>query len=710
MREKSLRSKLFLFVMGLMICSSILSVGMLWHSLESSKTVLLQRTDTALRTEIRDNITAKAGQYSEVVSAFINEAYRIPSSLAGMVKTGIEHSELAITRETLQTDLLNILHESEQVSSIYAQFEPDGYDNRDAQWVTGDTHSVATKGTLEIYFTRNSANGGKLEQQTIDAATSNAKYSDKLNEFGIREAEWYLCGRDTKHACIMEPYPYETSPGHTELLTSLTMPVVVQGQFHGIVGVDVNLPIFQQQAESLSSSLYDGKANVLLLTAKGLIIGSNQFKNKLGRPLKETPSPVSIPAQIPDKGLLQETSTDFIVYYPIKIKQANTSWLMVVQVPKSIALASSAALNSELSDLLHNTKLRTAGTSFLLLRIALILLRTVINSIVKPIAQISRHALHLASSEGDLTHHMEVNQHAELIELVGNFNRFLDKLRAMVAGIKTVGHSVASEAKIMSDTSVKIKQNINVQHQEMNSIITAMNEMSSTVGEVANHVNKAAGETKQTTIAVTNAQNSLTVAREQIRDLSDNMQQANGPVGLVVQRSNNINHIIEVIRSIADQTNLLALNAAIEAARAGDMGRGFAVVADEVRSLATKTRTSTDEISSLIANLQQEVTNTMNVIDSGMNTAEKTVNDTEHSFSTLAQVVLQIQNIDEYMNMIAVATDEQNTVTTNVTHNLNKINDATQTLAELANYSFQRSEHLGIQAEKLEDELRHLRT
>mgnify|MGYP003456824259 CR=1 FL=1 len=172
MREKSLRSKLFLFVMGLMICSSILSVGMLWLSLESSKTVLLQRTDTALRAEIRNNITAKAGQYSEIVSAFINEAYRIPASLAGMVKTGIERPELAVTRETLQTDLQNILRENEQVSSIYAQFEPNAYDNKDAQWVTGDTHSVATKGTLEIYFTRNSTNGGELEQQTIDTATS----------------------------------------------------------------------------------------------------------------------------------------------------------------------------------------------------------------------------------------------------------------------------------------------------------------------------------------------------------------------------------------------------------------------------------------------------------------------------------------------------------------------------------------------------------
>jgi len=93
-----------------------------------------------------------------------------------------------------------------------------------------------------------------------------------------------------------------------------------------------------------------------------------------------------------------------------------------------------------------------------------------------------------------------------------------------------------------------------------------------------------------------------------------------------------------------------------------------------------------------------------------MSTAEKTVNDTEHSFNTLAEVVQQIQNIDEYMNMISVATDEQNVVTANVTHNLNKINDAAQTLADLANYSYQRSEHLGVQAEKLEDELRHLRT
>jgi methyl-accepting chemotaxis protein len=89
-----------------------------------------------------------------------------------------------------------------------------------------------------------------------------------------------------------------------------------------------------------------------------------------------------------------------------------------------------------------------------------------------------------------------------------------------------------------------------------------------------------------------------------INEVNKEMEQA---ISMLVSQSKKIGEIVEVIGSIADQTNMLALNASIEAARSGEYGRGFAVVAENIRELADQAKKSTEQISSLIVNMQQSI-------------------------------------------------------------------------------------------------------
>ncbi len=82
---------------------------------------------------------------------------------------------------------------------------------------------------------------------------------------------------------------------------------------------------------------------------------------------------------------------------------------------------------------------------------------------------------------------------------------------------------------------------------------------------------------------------------------------ARAHLGALVERTEGIGHVVELIAGIADQTNLLALNATIEAARAGEQGRGFGVVAGEVKTLATTTKQSLASIADLTAGLRTVV-------------------------------------------------------------------------------------------------------
>ncbi len=160
-----------------------------------------------------------------------------------------------------------------------------------------------------------------------------------------------------------------------------------------------------------------------------------------------------------------------------------------------------------------------------------------------------------------------------------------------VEGLQSLSRSIGEETR---------KNNENVQ-----SIASASEEMSSTIKEISENV-----------------QQSTKISSEAVKK----SEEANRAMAKLDESSKEIGKVVKAIRSIAQQTNLLALNATIEAARAGEAGKGFAVVANEVKDLAKETADATEQISQRIAAIQRETSEAVSSID-GVGKIVSQVND-----------------------------------------------------------------------------------
>ncbi|MCG9746796.1 methyl-accepting chemotaxis protein [Shewanella sp. Isolate8] len=705
MKHLSISTKLLWITSALfLIIVAILSFS-LWWSLSDKNAQLASQVQSALHDETRQRLSARAGEYGERVAGFINEAYRIPFSFAGMIEQSAATQPLS--REGVEESVAGILRKNSQLSSMYAQFEPNGYDGRDSEYTQKISHSVPEAGTLEIYYTRNE--DGSVEHQQVDDASE--KYDATLKEFGVREAEWYLCAKDTKRPCLMEPYLYEISPGNTALMTSLTVPVVVGGSFRGVIGVDVNLPVFQKLIDELSASLYRGKAKVTLLSQKGLVVAASHYDKK-ARPLGESIAP-SLASQLTGlhrQGGYLEQGSHIIVAYPIDIGLAKAQWSLVIEVDKVDAYEAANAMDKAMSAMASSLGSLLLIVGVIVSLIAVVTISLVIRSIIAPLKVIQNRVENLASAEGDLTQAITVESHAELIALGGGINGFITKLRLLIGELKELASRSQAESQVAAGIAQQTHKSVNRQYSDIESVVTAVNQMSATALEVAKASEQTASETEAMTLNVKAGEDSLSQAMGYVTHMSQESLLAKEAVGKVAESSTNISKILEVISAIAEQTNLLALNAAIEAARAGEQGRGFAVVADEVRALASKTQSSTDEIGKLIETLQREVTSASQIIDQGVDGAQRAVAQTESALSSLNTIVSQIQEVSGQVTHIATAAEEQSAVTEEVNRNITGISDSASELARLADEAQQSSASLAALVEQQHLQLGKLKT
>lgn len=470
----------------------------------------------------------------------------------------------------------------------------------------------------------------------------------------VRDESYYQLARRSSGTATSEPY-----------FGSMTYWVsIVHKIKNGMISVDMKLDFLNELVEN-SAEIPGAVALIFNQDTTVLASTSTTVENKKLATSYPWFKEAALNAVSHEKGIYtyQLDGVDKLLFAH-QIQIADKYWYYTLGLDTEVAYAS-----------LFAAKRNAIISSLAATLISVVLVFILLQILYRPILVLKETITALSQGNVDLTQRLKVNSTDDLGQIADGVNRFIKNLQSMLLEIKDATTALNGNVSKLKDQSEHNTAILNGHVQETEQVVTAIEEMNATAGSMASDISNVSLLTDSANSAGRESMKTVTQAQGTIAELVSDVDNSVESVSEMSNKTDGINSILGVIGGIADQTNLLALNAAIEAARAGEQGRGFAVVADEVRNLASRTKSSTDEIENALVSLlkgNQTVVDSMSITKERCQKAASGTSEVSSSLNEMTEIVSEINNLS---TQVATAAEEQSNVTLEVSKNMTAINE-----------------------------------
>lgn len=659
-----------------------------------SATSMRQMAQKAIEESIQNaeaNVSILSRQFSNRISGKLEEAMVTARTMASAF-SGVkdEKASVELEREEVNNLLKTVLLRNPDFKATFTCWEPDAFDGLDSGYAGAAETGHDSTGRLIPYWFRSGSDAVAVKPCA--------------NYLTPGPGDYYQLPLQKKQEFLLPPQVLGNS--HTAVLSA---PILVEGQFYGVVGVELDLSFIDNEIAQIKD-FYDGQVRVAVIDSQRKLVAVTGNSGLMGKPLAElAPSAAAILDQVElATASRMVINNNLTAFSPVLVGKSPMAWSLGVMLPQSKVTEKSYA---ELKKADQTIRI-LIGVSLVILVIVLFVLFLVSQAISVPIVEASRVMQRMAG--GDLSQKAVVSGHDEVAGLSQNLNLFIDSMRAFIASLDQIAEgNLAVEVKDrsaddqISPIARKMVRSLadlvsNARHTS-EQVSAGSEEMSSSSQNLSEATVESAASLAQITEMVSSIAVQINDNAEKAREadliVNENRQAAesgNKTMGEMIAAMEKISFssaeiakIIKVIDAIAFQTNLLALNAAVEAARAGRHGKGFAVVADEVRNLASRSAKAAKETTVLIEESRTTV-------DDGM----RIVHETDEA---LRKIIDGIDKVVILIKEVAINSSEQANGISQVNSGLRQIDAVNQNNTASAEETASAAQELANQARILRD-------
>ncbi len=650
---KSIKTKIVLVVLMCSLISTVICGSI--SIVESSR---------AAKENSKDNMELACENQAQKLDSMMTQVAQSVDTLNDLALSELEDfakfktsSEYVDTyTETIAPMLKQTAVHTQGAMSVYIRYNPE-----------------FTEPTSGVFYTRDSADS---EFQEIEPTDFTMYEPDDLEHVG-----WYYIPVGNGQPTWMKPY---LNSNINVYMISYVVPMFVDGESVGIIGMDIEFSAFTSLLDSSSifntgyAFLADEQGNIMY--HKELETGSSMAEQGL--------EAVAANLSLPDQEKV-------IHQYTWQGAKKSMCYVSLVNGMRYILTAPT----SEFVAQARTMRMLIFMGALIAIAIAVVVGFLISISLTKPIRQIN--SIVGETAQFNFTHYKSSESLYKKKDETGSMAHSLhdmrDNLRGMVENIRQAYIDMADSMEKLSETTEKVNHMSEDNSATTQELAAAMQEtadtmdmVNGTIADIRDRAEKIRGRSdagKSSSVEIRGRaeklKGSTRSASERTQEMYASVQEKTMQAMEQAKAVSHINELTQAILDISSQTNLLALNASIEAARAGEAGRGFAVVAGEIGALADQTSDAVGDINGIIAEVNQAVDNMTSCLDASMNFLEETVLKDYGDFMEVAeQYSIDAAGVEDNMSDINSQIETLLTAIVNIADAVEHVSHTTMEAAE----------------------------